>query len=104
LGFHDGTKHVTADADLVTGNIKAGITIYGVAGNVNVIDTFEDIGAATAAQVVLNQVAFVNGAKVTGNNANLIDTTDAVDPVVASDIPLGKVCFVNGEKIVGTSV
>jgi hypothetical protein len=31
-GYHDGTKHVIADADLLAENIKKGVTIYGVTG------------------------------------------------------------------------
>lgn len=103
-GFHDGTKHVTADTDLVTGNIIAGVTIYGVTGKTEVIDTFEDLAAATAADLVNTKVAFVNGAKITGANANLVDTTDAVDPAAVGDVALGKVFFVNGVKYVGTSI
>lgn len=66
-GYHDGAHVVVADADLVTGNIKAGVTIYGVAGKTEVIDTTEAVEtAATAADIALGKVAFVNGVKITG--------------------------------------
>lgn len=58
---------------------------------------------ATAADLVLNKSAYVDGVKVTGTNANLVDTTIAADGAVAGDIALGKKAYVNGVLITGTA-
>lgn len=67
-GYHSGSgkvKIATAEQNkIITGNIKAGITILGVAGNSNVVDT--SAGDATAAQILSDKKAYVDGALVTG--------------------------------------
>jgi hypothetical protein len=71
-GFTDGVDDTstidltTVDADLVTGNIIAGVTILGVEGKTEVVDTTEVANAATASDIALGKVAFVNGVKITG--------------------------------------
>ncbi len=51
---------------IVTGNIKAGITILGVAGKTEVVDTTEAASPAAAEDIANGKIAFVNGAKITG--------------------------------------
>jgi hypothetical protein len=63
-GYHDGTGKTTPDADLVTANIKAGITIFGVAGKASVVDTAS--GDAVAGDIALGKKAWVNGVEITG--------------------------------------
>jgi hypothetical protein len=53
---------------IVTGNIKAGITILGVAGKTEVVDTTEAAQPAGEADIANGKVAFVNGVKVTGTH------------------------------------
>ena len=62
--YISGVQTIAGDADLISANIKAGANIFGVAGNSNVVDT--SAGTATAAQILSGQIAFVDGAKVTG--------------------------------------
>jgi len=59
-----GDGKVVGDADLITDNIKSGANIFGVAGNVNVVDT--SAGTATASQMLSGAIAFVDGVRVTG--------------------------------------
>lgn len=66
--YLSGVQTIAGDADLISANIKAGANIFGVAGNSNVVDT--SAGTATAAQILSGQVAFVDGAKVTGTMAS----------------------------------
>lgn len=63
-GYHDGTGKVAGDADLVSGNIRAGVNLFGVPGNMNVVDTSS--GNATAADILLGKKAWVDGSEITG--------------------------------------
>lgn len=78
-GYHAGAASLTAvDADLATGNIKSGITIFGVAGAA----TVQDISAAnaTVAQVLAANTFFsVTGAIKTGTmpTVTLADASNA---------------------------
>ncbi|PKL49059.1 MAG: hypothetical protein CVV42_07795 [Candidatus Riflebacteria bacterium HGW-Riflebacteria-2] len=63
-GYHDGTGAVSGDASLVGANIKSGATIFGVAGNANVVDT--STGNALESQIAAGAKAWVNGQLVTG--------------------------------------
>jgi fructose-specific component phosphotransferase system IIB-like protein len=66
-GFYAATNLSTIDADLISANIKSGVTLYGVPGKVEVVDT---AGAtATAADICLGKTAYVNGLLVTGTKA-----------------------------------
>jgi len=68
-GYHSGSgkvKIATAEQNkIIAGNIKSGITILGVAGNSNVVDT--SAGDATASQILSGKKAYVDGSLVTGN-------------------------------------
>ena len=63
-GYHDGSGTVTGGAGLVTGNIKNGITLFGVSGDVNVVDTAD--ATATASDVLEGRSAYVKGSPVIG--------------------------------------
>ena len=64
-GYHNGSGKVTANiTNLTAANIKAGVSVGGVAG------TFTSDATATAAQILSGQTAYVNGSKVTGTMAN----------------------------------
>lgn len=56
----------TEQAKIISDNIKSGVTLLGVAGNSNVVDTTIASGGATAAAIVSGYSAFVNGSKVDG--------------------------------------
>jgi len=64
-GYYAATTLSAVDTDLVTGNIKSGTTIFGVAGKTEVVDT----AGATALQtdIITGKTAFVGGNLVTGN-------------------------------------
>ena len=57
----------TEKAKIISGNIKSGVTLLGVAGDSNVVDTTIASGGAAAAQIMSGYSAFVNGAKVDGS-------------------------------------
>jgi len=63
-GYHDGTGSVAGDADLVTGNIRSGVSIFGVSGSSSVVDTSS--GDAVAGDVLTGKKAWVNGSEITG--------------------------------------
>ena len=81
-GYHNGSGTVSGDANLVTGNIKAGTTIFGVAGKTSVVDTAA--GTAGAGDIRTSKVAFVNGTQL--NGTGLIASGNAT----ANDVSIGK--------------
>ena len=125
-----GTQTIKGDANLVSTNIKSGVSIFGVSGNSNVVDT--SAGDATAAQILSGKKAYVDGALVTGSMANngavapsalnaggsytipagyhngsgkvttntLASQTSA--DATAAQILSGKTAWVNGSKITGS--
>ncbi|MDN5279955.1 MAG: hypothetical protein PWR01_3920 [Clostridiales bacterium] len=68
-GYHDGSGKVAGDANLVTGNIKAGVTIFGVSGKTEVVDTTS--GDAVAGDLLAGKKAWVDGTEVTGTMSNV---------------------------------
>ena len=84
-GYHDGTGVVSGDADLVSGNIRAGTNIFGVAGNSNVVDSSS--GTAATATVQFGQKAWVDGREILGYLAGGV----ACDPA-SSFSPLQRWC------------
>ncbi|RJX23877.1 MAG: DUF1566 domain-containing protein, partial [Desulfobulbus sp.] len=63
-GYHDGSGSVAGDADLVPGNIRSGTTIFGVAGDTNVVNTGS--GDAAATDLLAAKHAWVDGVEVIG--------------------------------------
>jgi hypothetical protein len=83
-GFYDGDDTVTAteaqivaleSTDLVTGNVKSGATIFGVAGDSNVVDTSS--GDAVAGDLLSGKKAWVDGSEVTGSIATRTLSADS---------------------------
>jgi len=67
VGYTDGavgSVKVKGEAALLTGNIKSGITIAGVAGSPSVVSTSD--ANAIASQILVGLYAYVNGSKLTG--------------------------------------
>lgn len=62
--YLSGAQTIKGDANLVSANIKAGVTIFGVAGKTSVVDTAD--ANATAANILSGKTAYVNGTKITG--------------------------------------
>ena len=55
-----GKQTIAGDADLIAGNIKTGVNIFGVSG------TFTGDATAAAADILAGETAYVNGSKITG--------------------------------------
>ena len=58
-----GQQTIEGDVDLVAGNIKSGVNIFGVSG------TYTSDATAAAGNILFGETAYVNGAKVTGTIA-----------------------------------
>jgi len=67
----------TVDTDLATGNVKNGVTIFGIAGDSNVVDTSS--GDAMAGEILSGKKAWVDGSEVTGTLATRIPTNTTVN-------------------------
>ena len=63
-GFYRAFDLTTAQPDLDSANIRSGVTIFGVAGDPNVVDTGS--GDAIALQIMAGRVAWVDGSEITG--------------------------------------
>lgn len=75
------TNYATAkinDANLVTGNIKSGVTILGISGKSSVVDTAD--ANAAAANIKKGKTAYINGSKVTGTGEIYVDGTTLYIP------------------------
>jgi len=66
-GYHDGTGEVAGDSNLVSANIKAGVTLFGVVGKSSVVDT--STATASPTDIILNRTAYANGELITGARA-----------------------------------
>jgi hypothetical protein len=62
--YLSGAQTVKGDANLLTNNIKSGVSIFGVSGKASVIDTSD--ASAAASQILSGSTAYVNGSKITG--------------------------------------
>jgi hypothetical protein len=88
IGYYDGvagTNTQVIDSNFISTNIKSGVSVFGLAGNSNVVDTSP--GTATAAQILASQIAFVDGAQLTGtmvNKSGTIIGSSAIDAFTAS--------------------
>lgn len=82
-GYTDGNAvsiKVAGDADLVTGNIKAGVNLFGVTGKTEVVDTSEAGSPAVAANILNGKIAYVNGTKITGTMINKVGSATVITP------------------------
>ncbi len=118
-GYHNGSGVVKGDANLVSSNIKSGVTIFGVAGDPNVVDTSS--GDAVSGEIVSGKKAWIAGAEVIGSlvaqslsatsttvaaGVYAATTLEAVDSdLVSSNIKSGVTLFgvVGDSKVVDTS-
>ncbi|MDE6284906.1 MAG: hypothetical protein K2M17_04100, partial [Bacilli bacterium] len=62
--YLSGVQTIKGDANLKAANIAKGKSIFGVSG------TYTSDATATAAQILKDKIAYVNGAKVTGTMKN----------------------------------
>lgn len=66
--YLSGNQVISGDADLVSGNIRSGVNIFGVAGAAAVVSTSD--ATAVAADMLSGKTAYVNGTKITGTIAS----------------------------------
>lgn len=85
-----------SDSKLIAGYIKKGVTIGGIEGTLEILDTSD--ATATKSDILSGKTAYVNGNKVTGEYEPL-NTSDAT--ATAENISSGKTAYVNGVKITG---
>ena len=86
-----------ANSELIANNIKKGVTIGGITGTLESLDTSD--ATATANDILNGETAYVKGNKITGTFIPL-NTSDAT--ATAADILSGKTAYVNGGKVTGT--
>ena len=63
-GYHNGSGKCVGDADLLSGNIRSGVHLFGVNGDSNVVDTSG--ATASASNIVSGETCYANGGLVTG--------------------------------------
>lgn len=81
--YASNASKTLTDASLVSGNIKSGVTIFGVSGDTNVVDTTISSGAAAAGNIVNGFKAYVNGSLVEGNASMVSVTQDSTTKVLS---------------------
>lgn len=83
-GFHNGkgTVRISSEeqAKLVSGNIKAGVTVLSVSGKSSVVDTGD--ATAAAGTIISGKTAYVNGTKVTGSLTTVTVSQDSLTKVL----------------------
>ena len=80
-GYHNGAGYCAGDGDLVSGNIRSGVNIFGVSGNSNVVDTSAGT-ISSSALIRSGYVAYSDGSQYTGTLANCVAN--------------GNACYANG--------
>lgn len=81
--YASNASKTLSDANLVSGNIKNGATIFGVSGAANVVDTTIASGGAAAGNIVSGYKAYVNGALVEGNASMVSVSQDSTTKVLS---------------------
>jgi Protein of unknown function (DUF1566) len=105
-GYHNGSGSVAGDAGLVTGNIKKGVTIFGVPGKTEVVDTAS--ATALLTDILMGKTAYVGGNLVTGN-VTQGGTVPGGDGLKTFNIPDGlysgtKTATANDAKLLATNI
>ena len=67
-GFYDGNTKILGDVDLISDNIKSGVSIFGISGSSSVVDTAD--ADAVEGEIFSGKSAYVNGNKITGTMVN----------------------------------
>lgn len=94
-GIYIKKATINKDNNLLPENIKSGVSVCGIAGEV--ADTSD--ADATSADILEGKTAYIDNQKITGT-LKVLDTSDAT--ATAEDILEGKTAYVDSEKIVGT--
>lgn len=103
--YLEGIQTILGDENLVSKNIKAGTTIFGVSGKTTVVDTeWTDSNTISGANVMEGCVGFINGAQVTGAAPILSGSSVYITPTTEQQtiVDLGQNYFVkNGLFVEG---
>ena len=99
-GKFNSANNGSSNGNLLPEYIKAGITLGGVTGTLEDLDTSD--ATATAEDIALGKTAYVNGVKITGTRAEPISQTDSyvgyyadiegdgtVDGIIYADVAVG---------------
>jgi hypothetical protein len=73
-GYYAATTLSAVDTDLASGNIKKNTSIFGIAGDSNVVDTSS--GDAATTDIASGKKAWVDGAEVTGEASGGVDLSN----------------------------
>lgn len=84
--YLEGNQTIKGDANLISENIKAGISIFGVEGSQYVINTESQDYTASASNIQEGRIAFVNGMKIVGNVPVLSNEPIVVTPTIENQI------------------
>jgi hypothetical protein len=79
-GYYSGGT-LTGDTNLTSGNIKNGVSIFGVPGSPKVLDTTS--GTAANGDLLSGKIAFANGAQINGSMANKVGSATIITPSTA---------------------
>ena len=81
--YASAASKTLSDANLVSGNIKNGVTIFGVSGATNVVDTTIASDGASAGNIVNGYKAYVNGALIEGNASMVSVSQDSTTKILS---------------------
>lgn len=98
--YISGVQTIKGDANLISENIKKGVTIFNVEGILDAsgIDTSD--ATATASDILNGKTAYVDGAKLTGNIPSLAETEytpSVVDQTISAGQYLSGVQIIKGD-------
>ncbi|MCP4699676.1 MAG: DUF1566 domain-containing protein, partial [Gammaproteobacteria bacterium] len=104
--YSAGKTAAANDTNLVAGNIKSGITVFGVTGNSNVVDT--SVGTAAAGDILSGKTAYAAGNPVTGTvaaGAN-VNGGDGLKTFTITDglYPAGQSATANDANLVSANI
>ena len=85
-GYTSGGSVSIASAEqakIISGNIRSGVTILGVAGSSTVVDTALTTNVANASRILNGYKAFVNGEQITGTLTTPVVSQDSATKVLS---------------------
>ena len=94
--YLSGAQTIAGDVNLIASNIKSGVTIFGVTGDSNVMDTTEPVSTtASSSNVQYGMSAYVNGVRIVGECVSMDGMTFTPG---ASDITVQGPKILQGNK------